>query len=1327
MVTLIIVKNAFSPQDGREVKQIQAGCTIDELLKEHAIEGVELQATINGNSVDSTTKVNDGDFVVIYPAIEKGGKGGKGILGIIAAIALSVVSFGIAGGGWLASAGKIFAAGQWGAYAAAAAVMFLGSSLMGRFMGQKVDTGSYGGEKDDPSYSWGGVQTMEGQNNSIPLTYGIVKSGGQTISKFVSVDDNDEYLNWLVAVGEGELTSITDIQLNDNPYNNYDDVSVEIRTGTNDQKIIDGFGDTYNSKSVSRQLSKTWVTESVPGGNMIRGIMIEVVFPNGLYHVKDNGERENYSVTLDVEYRINNGDGTYGAWTNLFKDVVKNNYGVSLAKNVESGQYSMTIEPRYRYYGGDSWDGEIWNGATIAIGNATGIVRAKDFGKTTVAVGAFKVNTSKFSSSVINNVKDGQTVTTTITVTSGSGAGIVTSKTSSALRKQFKINKLTEGQYEIRVRRTTAESTDDRTSDACQLAMVSGIIYDDFTYPNIGLIGIKAKATDQLSGSPTLSFIKNRRYVWVWNGNNYITQRADNPAWACYDLLHQAMRVKNVKTGAWEYEVRGVPADRMRYADFNRWASWCNTMKLYVNIEINQVGEMLDVANQKIAPIGRGMVVRFGTKYGCIYDHVQQPVQMFGMGNIIAGTFQEEFLKVADRANCVEVTFTNADADYQRDVLTIYGETYDSDGYAKTAQLTMDGITDYKQAYREGKYQLMCNKYQLRTVSFEADIDAIASTVGDVILVSHDVPKWAYSGRVEAVDDDKITLPCYVTDTSKSYRIQYRKQNDNIYTKDCSIVSSTEDGWTVISVSDTSNMPEIGDVFDLAIANIGSKPFVIKSITRSQEFRRRITAIEYAEELFDESYDIPPIQYSMLTNNAPKNVTNLSARQYAYTDSYGRKHNIMAVSWKKPSNGGKFTVQYSSNKTTWVTALSQIDSDSVEFEVPAQGWYVKVITTLGLRQSSGAITELISKGVDVLPPDVTNFIVERMASGTRRFWWDFTYPTPNDIAGFRMKYTQAVTLNWSKGIPVQEGLITSQPYETEMIRYGVHTIMIKAVDNAGQESANFAYCTLDLGEPLEDNVLYEHSFRTGETKSGNTVTQGDGNLWSELEHDGVVLFGDNIGSADASLMWTESWDTRWSDGADYAWSPTFLTLNAETIFTAPASGQFWIKSDIEGPGIVYYSNTQINERWRWIKPWSNTWKNPTWARWKTENNAWGMDRQWSDKILVDAGDKIKIKVVGLNDGNRRTQINDLGVIVDVPDLMEHFEDIYVPASGLELPIKTPNYYTTAVRLDAIQNSTATTVKYISRIPCIIQLLNSNGTAVDGTADITWQGYQKEFQ
>lgn len=868
MVTLVIVKNPFSPQDGREIKVIEAHGTLTELIEAYKMPGVDLQASVNGYTCEET-EIKDGDFIVIYPVVEKGGgKGGKGILGIVAAIALSVVSFGIASGGWLASSG-FFAAGHLGAYMAAAAVMFLGSSLMGRFMGQKTDLGAFDAN-NEPTYSWGGVQTMEGQNNAISLTYGKVKSGGQTIGKFVSTQNDEEYLNWLVACGEGELT-ITDIKLNDNPVANYDAVTCEIRSGTNVQEVIPYFNDTYFTKNLSYHMTEvnTWYTDTAQG-TATDGLVFKIELPNGLYHGNDSGGFDNSYVDVQVQYKLTSAS----TWTTL------------------------TTER-------------------------------------------------------------------------------ITGNSNKSIRREIRVDNITSGAYNVRARVTAFQHTN-ATRDMHEIYWtgITSIVYDDFVYPCQALIGIRAKATDQLSGNPALTFMKERGSVWVYNpySKTYEEQAADNPAWACYDFIHQARKLENTHTKAMEIEVRGAAKELLRYDDFAEWAAWCVEKNYKVNIEINTSGEVLEMVNQKIAPIGHGLVVRFGTKFGCIYDHVQTPVQMFGMGNIKQGTFNEEFLKISDRANCVEITFTNKDAGYERDVLTIYGDTYDTDGYVKTAQMTLDGIVDYRQAYREGKYQLYTNRYLLRTVSFEAGIDAIACTVGDVVLVSHDVPKWANSGRIHSVSNKQFVLPVELEDLTQSYRIQWRTEKDNLYARACTVVSSA-DGWTTVNVSGTiptNDKPKAGDVFDLAAASTGSKPFVVKGITRAQDFTRRITCLEYNENIFNENYDVPVINYSTWRGE-PKNVTGLVAGITQSRNSFGEKVGKLRCSWNVPDNGGTYTVLLSTDGVTWKIGKSGVKENSCELDVlPDTTYFVKVITVLGVNQSTGSQVGPIYPTGEGALPNVTN-------------------------------------------------------------------------------------------------------------------------------------------------------------------------------------------------------------------------------------------------------------------------------------------------------------------------------------------------------------------
>lgn len=753
MITLVIVKNPFSPKDGREIKHIEAD-SLAQLKEEYKMDGVELLATVNGHSVEGEKTLKDGDFVVIYPAVEKGGgKGGKGILGIVAAIALSVVSFGVGG---------LVGAGAWGAsmaswgvmgYVAAAAVMFLGSSLIGRMTGQKIDNGS--SYDNEPTYAWTGIQTMEGQNNPIALTYGLVKSGGQTIGKYTQAENDNDYLFWLVACGEGEL-EILDVRLNNNDITLYKDVSYELRSGTNDQSIIPFFGDTHFTQSLSYTMSiNTWYESSVQG-TATEGIIVKIEFPNGLYYVDNGGKMQSNYVKLVIEIKRS----------------------------------------------GEGWVDYL-------------------------------------------------------------GEQTISASTNKAVRREFRVDRIAVGEYSVRVKVTAIQHSDStRSGYQTVWTGVSAIVYDDFVYPCTALIGIKAKATDQLSGSPSLTFKKWRSVVFVWNPytNQYETKPAYNPAWACYDTIHQCRYLKNVNTGNYEYEVRGASKELMRYDDFKEWADYCTEKNYYVHIEIVTAGEMLDVANEKIAPIGHGRVVRFGTKYGCIFTHPQEPVQMFGMGNIIEGSFREEFMKIADRANCVEVTFTNASADYSRDVIAVYGETYNSDGYAKTAQVTMDGITDFAQAYREGVYQLQCNKLQLRTVSFEAGIDAIACTVGDVVIIAHDVPQWTNSGRVESVNGNRILLPCEVPHPLEAQVLQWRSIDDVLHEHGCSVVSYGN-GYTTVEITyqegEQAIYPEQYDVFSIAESATENKLFTVQSITRAQDFTRQISCIEYNEGVFTEpdNYD----------------------------------------------------------------------------------------------------------------------------------------------------------------------------------------------------------------------------------------------------------------------------------------------------------------------------------------------------------------------------------------------------------------------------------------------------------------------------------------
>lgn len=996
MITVVFVKNPFEPQKNREVRTLPyvkgkdvsyyvQQCTKDLTLPDMVI-------SRNSYTINGTQAVQDKDFIVFSPVVGKGH--GKNPLLIIATVALSVTAMRVGGlvaagsfsGAALASATGFAAIGG---YLAAAAVMFIGGSLIQRAFGT-ANTSGFKDTSENPTYSWTGITTTNGQNNPIPITYGTVRSGGQTIGKYINSDSDKQYLNWLVCAGYGPL-KIYDVQLNDNPIENYKDVKLDTREGLNVQDIIPNFNDTISTKTLSYEiLDNEWRTDLVTG-SATQGLIIYVECSNGLYYANDKGGLDETYVTIEAQYAK---EGT-GDWKEL---------------------------------------------ATNA-----------------------KITGSK----------------------------------SSAIRKQYRVDNLEAGQYYVRVKVVSRgyPTTSTRACTRIWWTGVSGIVYDDFSYPGMALIGIRAMATDQLSGSPTLKFMKQRSTVYVWNPNTnaYEEKAATNPAWAAYDMVHRANKITDARNGSTVFVHHGADASLMMYNQFSEWAAYCDQFNLKINIEINTSGEMLDVVNRYIAPVGRGIVELFGTKYGCVWDGPKEAVQMFGMGNIISGTFSETFLQTSDRANAVELTFTNAQKDYERDTVKVFGPTFDTDEYDTTSQLTYDGITDYEQAYREAKFQLYCNAYMVRTVSFQASIDAIACTVGDVIYVAHDVPMWQTSGRIASVNGTTVVVNEVMKsyDSTKTYTFAYRSSADDTrYEVGCKSIAVGDSTTTVVLASTPATAPAAGDIFDIAEVSKGTKKFVVRSISRTEDLVREIEALEYNENCFLENYTIPTPNNSESDVSTVQNVTNLVGRQSLWKDSAGQVHSKMYLSWQYPADRvyQYFSVFVSTDNKNFVslgTAISKYFEVEVNVDTT---YYVKVFTVNQFQKSSGTMITVAPGAVQsaTTPTEiVVNPVYRKLLDGTDCYDLRVTWG-PSGLSGrvyYKPNHAPIENLTIKDGVSADElGYYSSWIYAGE----GVNKLMIPQCVSG--DTYRIAICTANaLGEyVLPDNAPHVDQLCAPRTTIPNT-------------------------------------------------------------------------------------------------------------------------------------------------------------------------------------------------------------------------------------------------
>lgn len=498
------------------------------------------------------------------------------------------------------------------------------------------------------------------------------------------------------------------------------------------------------------------------------------------------------------------------------------------------------------------------------------------------------------------------------------------------------------------------------------------------------------------------------------------------------------------------------------------------------------------------------------------------------------------------------------------------------------------------------------------------------------------------------------------------------------------------------SVATQGMMLECGDVINVSYGGIFSQmPFRITQIDETSDGIYQLTCRQYNASIYNDELgaQITNPNYGQdnpYTDKIPA-ITGLVVTENTFTTPEGQLQIGIKCNWNdiyyKYFN--HYEVSLSVDGKNYQVYSNTYTNEAIILGLNKGKYWVavQVVSNDGIK-GSPAITTINITGTDAPPPDVKFLDTDILNDETRRFWWTYEYPSTNDIAGFKLKYTQGNNPDWDNAYDLHTGLITQQPFETKALRQGVHTVMIKAVDNAGTESTNAAFAVLNLGDLLEDNVLWSKDLSEDN--------------WKYVNHNGEVV-----------------------NGTLYNKDGNNLELTAQ--FQPLAYGQFWIEYEINCSATVEYfvgSNA-----YAWHTPTTNAWKSPDTPAWLVE----GIYKPYTGKVMLNSTDSVYLKIIAKPNQGQQVIINKLKVYVDVPDRVENFENLTIPEEGLTLPIKTPYYHTIAVKVNAIQtdNPNPIEMEYINKTPCRIrfnQINNDAGftkTPVEVVADLTWQGFRKE--
>ena len=304
------------------------------------------------------------------------------------------------------------------------------------------------------------------------------------------------------------------------------------------------------------------------------------------------------------------------------------------------------------------------------------------------------------------------------------------------------------GRYEVRVRRTNDKSGDARAGHVIHWGGLKAFLEDAPEFGGVTLLAVRMRATDNLSqrSARMINCIVTRKLP-VWDpAAGWSEPRATRSlAWAFADAARS-------RYGA------GLDDARIDLAALHAldavWQSRGDRFDAVFDQSLT-VWEALT----RIARCGRALPFLQGGILRIARDAPRSlPVALFGPRNIVRGSFRVQYVMPGeDTADAVTVTYFSERTWTPDEVVAALPDSA-TDAMDKPATVDLFGCTGPEQAMREGLYMAAANRYRRRIVTFRTELEGLIPTYGDLIAITHDLPRWGQGGEVVEADGRTLVL-----------------------------------------------------------------------------------------------------------------------------------------------------------------------------------------------------------------------------------------------------------------------------------------------------------------------------------------------------------------------------------------------------------------------------------------------------------------------------------------------------------------------------------------------------------------------------------------
>ena len=1063
MIELIQVNNPLDRSDQtRQQVELEPGTTLDMVVHQAtqnlpATRNTSLAVSVNGVVYQEdqwgAVTLLDEQQVTIIPVMHGGGGGGKDILRAVAMIIVAVIAtvvsiyvpamWGITSKLWAGVVGGLLAGG----------IMMAGSMLINALIPPTRPqtpalSGGYGALDQSNSYAWN-PQTTQQQGTVIPAAYGLCKLNGNIISTHRETIGEKQYLNLLISLGEGPLSDIFDIKINDQPASNFTGLEIHTRLGKLNQDPVWFFNDTKVEYPLQAQVVPGTPAIYTTVGNDFGGLEVEVTF-NGLYYFDDLGNIQNFSVQYQIEYSPT-GQNVWKPFSLFAASVANITYGRwSAGRWIQSasGQAWQELAPGNSTFT-DHHDGETYYESYWA-------------GDHTVQVAA---GTWRWFSGAVTTATS---VTSIITATAAR---------QTALRYNWRLDNISAGRYDIRVTRFTTDQTSSRYGDDLYLTAVREINYDDFEYPYEATVAIRGLASDQISGSLRFSCMTHGKLMRVFRDGAWYTEASQSPAWVSYDILTQPI----LDNDGNPLKYRGYEPDAINLTHWRELSDYNadpvpngkggTEPRLTWNGPFDAAQSMWDAAMSVLAggratPYWRGNIICLA-----IDKPVTDPATTFSVGNIIKDSFKESWLKMEGRAGKVECDFLDVDNNLERTKLTVVNHAAPASWGA--ARLPLQGCIYSSEVIRRCRFHLNTTLLLTRAATLTADVDALPVTMGSMVKVQHDVLMTGHGGRISAATDTNITLDKIIEGDLSGYLIDLVTANgmvsSTVVGSDLVQLSNGDSATRLMLAAPLDPVPDQYTVYACGQPNKISKPWRVVGIKPAGDHKQEFSLAEYNATIWNSDYEqpvLPTPSYSTADLLPP--VASLAVTERLVKRADGTIDDNLVVSFHPPIGGSFLRAELWLSTAGGPYAKVGESSTGDELLIPCREatGYTVVARTVNYAGRVATIetspsASITTVGKDAPPANCTALLVTVAPQGASATWGGVA---DVDLSNYRAKL----------GAVWVAGQIVAEPTDTRaalgFLPVGQQTIQVKAVDTTGHESTTPAIFQVDIHAPAQPSV-----------------------------------------------------------------------------------------------------------------------------------------------------------------------------------------------------------------------------------------------------------------